>query len=244
MESNGEITIQTVNASFDPDTCSQYPGLLPGDYVALTVSDNGKGMDKATQVRLFEPFFTTKVVGKGTGLGLATVYGIVKQNNGFINVYSGPGHGTTFKIYLPRVKGAVDSSERSEVPVISSACGKETVLLVEDDSSILHITATMLRRLDYEVLAANGPAEALSLASGFHGPIHLLLTDVVMLEMNGLELARLLLKERKEMKCLYMSGYTANVIAHHGVLEPGVQFIQKPFSQQDLAVKVRAALTS
>jgi CheY-like chemotaxis protein len=219
---DGEITIQTGNVSFDSDYCSQCPGLLPGEYAALTVSDNGKGMDKATQVRIFEPFFTTKVVGKGTGLGLATVYGIVKQNNGMITV---------------------GSSVRSEAPVIS-ACGKETILLLEDDGSILNATASMLRRLDYEVLAANGPAEALALASGFHGPIHLLLTDVVMREMNGRELARLLLKKRTEMKCLYMSGYTANVIAHHGVLEPGVQFIQKPFSRQDLAAKVREALAS
>jgi len=239
----GKLTIETGRKTFDEDYCSEHPGFIPGDFVLLAVSDNGCGMDKGTLDNLFEPFFTTKEVGKGTGLGLATVYGTVKQNNGFINVYSEPGQGSTFRIYLPRLVDDTDSA--AVVPEEKTAVGgRETILLVEDEPMILKMTTTMLTRLGYTVLAAPSPGEAVRLAEGYVGPIHLLMTDVVMPEMNGRDLAGKITALFPDIGLLFMSGYTANVIAHQGVLDDGVAFIQKPFSMADMAVKLRVVLDS
>jgi CheY-like chemotaxis protein len=209
--------------------------------VRLVVSDNGCGMEKETLARLFEPFFTTKDVGQGTGLGLATVYGIVKQNNGFINVYSEPDKGTTFTIYLPRHTAKAEQM-RKESPLAPAARGHETILLVEDEPAILKMTTRLLESQGYTVVAASTPGEAIRLAREHAGEIRLLMTDVVMPEMNGRDLAKNLLSLYPQLKRLFMSGYTANVIAHQGVLDEGVYFIQKPFSIQDLAAQVREAL--
>ena len=237
----GKVTIETGNTVFDDDYCRDHAGFVPGEYVMLAVSDNGCGMDSETLAKVFEPFFTTKELGKGTGLGLATVYGVVKQNNGLINVYSEPGQGTTFKIYLPRHKAkAAPLPEKG--PGIPSARGHETVLLVEDEQAILKMTTMMLEREGYTVLGASTPGEAIRLAREHMGEIDLLMTDVVMPEMNGRDLAKNLLSLYPNVKRLFMSGYTADVIAHHGVLDEGVHFIQKPFSKKDLAAKLREAL--
>ncbi len=222
-------------------TARTHAGYVPGEYVLLAVSDNGCGMDKETLDRLFEPFFTTKEVGKGTGLGLATVYGIVKQNNGFINVYSELGLGTTFQIYLPRHKGKAEQMVK-EGSLEQAGRGHETILLVEDEPAILSMTTMMLERQGYTVLAAGTPGGAIRLAEAYPGEIHLLMTDVVMPEMNGRDLAKNLLTLYPNIRRLFMSGYTADVIAHHGVLDAGVNFIQKPFSMQNLVAKVREAL--
>jgi PAS domain S-box-containing protein len=237
----GKMTIETGNRIFDADYCTTHPGSVQGEYVMLNVSDNGCGMDKETQQQIFEPFFTTKETGKGTGLGLATVYGIVKQNNGFINVYSEPEQGTTFTIYLPRLIGMATQiqSEESAEP---AAHGNETILLVEDDTVILKMTTIMIENLGYTVVAASTPGEAIRLSEKHSGQIQLLVTDVIMPDMNGRDLARNLSSRYPSLRSLYMSGYTANVIAHHGVLDPGVDFIQKPFSMRDLAAKVRKVL--
>ncbi|HOZ46729.1 MAG TPA: PAS domain S-box protein [Candidatus Hydrogenedentes bacterium] len=237
----GKVIISTGAAAFDEAYCAEHMGFVPGDYVLLAVSDDGSGMDQETLDNVFEPFFTTKEVGRGTGLGLATVYGIVKQNDGFINVYSELGHGTTLRIYLPRYTNPADLA-RKERPPERMARGRETVLLVEDEPAILKLTTTMLGRLGYTVLAASMPGEAMRLAAAHPGEIHLLITDVVMPEMNGRDLANRLSSLHPGLKCLFMSGYTANVIAHHGVLEDGVHFIEKPFSVRDLAARVREAL--
>ncbi|MFH1981403.1 MAG: cache domain-containing protein [Pseudomonadota bacterium] len=237
----GKITLETGKVSFDAAYCVDHPGFVPGDFVLLTASDDGCGMDKQIMANLFEPFFTTKDVDKGTGLGLATVYGIVKQNNGFVNVYSEPGKGTTFKIYLPRYQPTGDEVQET-APLAPDVRGSETILLVEDESAILKMTTMMLQRLGYTVLAAATPGQASDLARKHSGQIHLLMTDVVMPEMNGLDLARRLQSVYPDLKCLFMSGYTANVIAHHGILDEGVHYIQKPFSKKDLSVKVQESL--
>lgn len=239
----GRVTIETANCSFDTDYCAAHFGFAPGDYVLLAVSDNGCGMDRETMLHIFEPFFTTKEFGKGTGLGLATVYGIVKQNNGFINGYSEPGRGTTIKIYLPRHEGAAvpPRTEAAAKPVLR---GGETILMVEDEPSIREVTASLLEMQGYKVLSATSPSRAIELAREHGGKIHLLLTDVVMPGMNGRDLARNVLQLCPKVKCLYMSGYTANVIAHHGVLDEAVHFISKPFSLSELAAKVREVLDS
>jgi signal transduction histidine kinase/ActR/RegA family two-component response regulator len=238
----GKVTIETNNIVFDEAYCAAHAGFVPGEYVLLALSDNGCGMDRETLSHLFEPFFTTKEMGQGTGLGLATVYGIVKQNNGFINVYSEPGLGTTFKLYLPlyMAKGEQRSPEpEAAKPAVT---GHETILLVEDEPMILEMTTLMLTHQGYTVLPAVTPGEAIRLAREHAGEIHLLMTDVVMPEMNGRDLARNLLSLYPDLKRLFMSGYTANVIAHHGVLDEGVNFIQKPFTMQDLAAKIRNVL--
>jgi CheY-like chemotaxis protein len=237
----GKLTIETGRKTFDEAYCNEHHGFIPGDFALLAVSDNGCGMDKDTLDNLFEPFFTTKGVGKGTGLGLATVYGIVKQNNGFINVYSEPGQGFTFRIYLPRL--VVDEDTDTAVPDKKAAAGgTETVLLVEDEQSILRMTRMMLERKGYTVLSSATPAEAMEKAKNLSGAIDLLITDVVMPEMNGRDLAGKMTALYPDLRLLFMSGYTANVIAHHGVLDAGVAFIQKPFSMTDLMVKVREVL--
>ncbi len=239
----GKITVETRNSTIDLDYCANHPGALAGDYVQMTVSDNGAGISRETLIHIFEPFFTTKEVGKGTGLGLSTVYGTVKQNNGFINAYSEPGNGTAFTIYLPRYTGA-DGQARAGKVVEPPGRGDETVLLVEDELTILKMTTKMLQSLGYTVLAVDSPAEAIRLAGESAGKIQLLVTDVVMPEMNGRELAERLQVTHSKMKLLFMSGYTANIINNRGMLEPGVHFIQKPFSMHDLAAKIREALDS
>ena len=238
----GKLTIETANCTFDDNYCATHAEVVPGEYVKLAVTDDGCGMDKATQERLFEPFFTTKGLGKGTGLGLATVYGIVKQNSGFIKVTSEPGKGATFEIRLPRHVATKAGPGQSESPTVPVARGQETILVVEDEPAILGMTKKMLERLGYTVLTASTPGEAIRLASAYAGVIHLLMTDVVMPEMNGRDLAKNLLTSFPSLKRLFMSGYTADVIAHHGVLDEGVHFIQKPFSKKDLAARVSEAL--
>lgn len=240
VDEGGRITIETGRSEFDEDYCAVHSGFSPGRYVMLAVSDNGRGMDSETLSHLFEPFYTTKGVGEGTGLGLATVYGIVKQNKGFVNVYSELGRGSTFRIYLPVYEGG--AVEEAAEPVEDVSRGHETVLLVEDEPAILALGTKMLDRLGYQTLAASTPGEALNLAREHSGEIHLLITDVVMPEMNGRDLARNLLSLYPNLKRLFMSGYTANVIAHQGVLDEGVNFLQKPFSFRELSAKVREAL--
>ncbi len=238
----GRVTIETRTRTFDSSDCGGNPECIPGQYAQLTVVDDGCGMDAETRAHLFEPFFTTKEVGQGTGLGLATVYGIVRQNQGFINVYSEPGRGTVFNVYLPRHAAEGVAEAAPQLPAGPPLQGCETVLLVEDEPSILEIGTIMLRRLGYTVLPAAGPREALDLARRHEGEIHLLITDVIMPEMNGRELTDRILELHPRAKRLFMSGYTADAIAHHGVLDEGVHFLQKPFSLQDLAVHVRKAL--
>ncbi|MFA6011254.1 MAG: response regulator [Desulfobacteraceae bacterium] len=241
VDNVGQITIETTTEVLDGTECDDVLNFSPGEYVVLSVSDNGAGMTEDVMEHLFEPFFTTKEVGKGTGLGLATVYGIVKQNNGFIKVSSEPEKGTTFKLFLPRLP---EKLERHQ-PLPSNASilpGHETILLVEDEPSILQMTVIMLKRLGYTVLSSTRPKEATRLAGEYSGNIHLLITDVIMPGINGEKLAKSLMARYPNLKCLFMSGYTADVIAHHGVLEEGVNFIQKPFSMVDLAAKVRRTL--
>jgi two-component system, cell cycle sensor histidine kinase and response regulator CckA len=239
----GKVIIQTEAASFDEYYCSRHPEVIQGDYILLSISDNGCGMNKDTLDNIFEPFFTTKENGKGTGLGLATVYGIVKQNNGFIYVYSEPGQGTTFKIYLPACKTKpVDFQKESQLASATSI--NKTILLVEDETNILELGKLMLERLGFKVLSASTPGEAIHMAKEHIGDIHLLITDVIMPEMNGRDLAKRLISFYPGIKRLFMSGYTGDIIAHHGLLDENVHFMQKPFSFEDLASKVREALDS
>ena len=239
----GKITIETENVTFDDAYCASHAEVVAGEYVRLAVSDDGRGMDKETLSHLFEPFFTTKGMGRGTGLGLATIYGILKQNKGCINVYGEPGQGTTFKIYLPRHVGPTLPAEPEGAP-LPALHRHETILLVEDEPALLKMTTRMLASHGYTVLAAETPGEAIRLAREHAGEIHLLLTDVVMPEMNGRDLAKKLLALYPHFKRLFMSGYTANVIVSHGVMDEGarVHFLQKPFTIKELTDKVRAAL--
>jgi len=237
----GRISIETGRAAFGEDERTRLPEILPGDFVTLVVSDDGHGMDQGTLDNIFEPFFTTKEKGKGTGLGLATVYGIVKQNDGFIKVNSERGRGSSFKIYLPRQEAEIHAS-KPECQEISLAREHETILLVEDEPAIIEITRLMLEELRYRVLWAGSPTGALQAAKAHAGKIDLLLTDVVMPEMNGRELAEQLCAFCPGVKCLFMSGYTSDIIAPHGVLEEGIDYIQKPFSVQSLAARVREVL--
>jgi CheY-like chemotaxis protein len=236
----GKVTIETSNMVFDQAYCATHAEVTPGQYVMLAVSDDGCGMDKETLENLFEPFFTTKEVGEGTGLGLAMTYGIVKQNDGFINVCSEPGQGTTFRLYLPRSKETDEGIGESATKTIPK--GNETILLVEDEESILRLGKAILDKFGYHVLTACKPGQAVSMAEQYGDPIHLLLTDVVMPEMNGKELKARIAKLRPNIKALFMSGYTGNVIVHHGILEDNVHFLQKPFSVDSLAGKVREVL--
>ena len=237
----GRVEIRTQNAVLDEANANARPGCLPGDYVCLSVRDNGKGMDRETLGRIFEPFFTTKERGEGIGLGLATIYGIVKQNGGFIQVESEVEVGTAFYLYLPRHAGDVDDV-RPDVSATDALQGNETILLVEDEEDILNMIREMIQRLGYTVLAARSPAEALRLG-GEHGrDIHLLLTDVIMPGMNGKDLSQKLQERHACLKTLYMSGYTADVIGDNGMLQEGVHFISKPFSGAELAAKIRSVL--
>jgi len=219
-----------------------HTGFQQGHYLVLNVSDDGCGMDKETQAKIFEPFFTTKSIGKGTGLGLATIYGIVKQNNGFINVYSEKDVGTTFRVYLPALKDLPDPVSLEDDVHQPVSQGSETVLVVEDEPAILEMTQMMLKRLGYTVLSAATPGQAIQQAQEYNGEIQLLITDVVMPEMNGRDLGTNLLSYYPDMLQLFMSGYTADIIAHQGVLDDSVNFIQKPFTVQGLAEKVREVL--
>jgi len=237
----GSITIETGTKVIGAAGDANPTGAVPGDYVWLTVADDGCGIETATMANIFEPFFTTKEVGKGTGLGLATVYGIVKQNDGFIDLRSELGKGTVFTIHLPRYVGK-NVHERMASAAGTMAPGQETILLVEDEAPLLVVTQRMLAKRGYKVVTASTPGQAIALAREHKGPIDLLITDVVMPEMNGRDLAKNFLSLYPQAKRLFMSGYTADVIAHQGVLDEGFFFIQKPFSAQDLAAMVRRVL--
>jgi two-component system cell cycle sensor histidine kinase/response regulator CckA len=236
----GTITIETANATVDEAYRRRHGFALPGEYAMLAFSDTGAGMDGETLAQIFEPFFTTKALGKGTGLGLSTVYGIVKQNEGFINAYSEPGVGSVFRIYFPR---AGEEATRPAAPEREAPpTGAETILLVEDEEQILSLAARILEHQGYRVLPAGSPEEAFALAERHEGKIHLLLTDVVMPGMNGRELQRRIALGNPGIRTLFMSGYTEDVIAHRGILDKGVAFVPKPFSVRQLADKVRAVL--
>ncbi len=241
MPDGGRLTVETANVSVDSAYCQHRPGSQPGDYVMLAVSDTGLGMDEVTRERAFEPFFTTKPEGKGTGLGLATIYGIVRQNDGFVDIYSEPGQGTTIRLYLPRSQqdvAAVGATASLAVP----ARGHETVLLVEDQDQLREIARALLEELGYTVLEAASPGDAIVLCERHTGPVHLLLTDVVMPTMNGRDLAQRILALKPGIRTLFTSGYTADTISRRGVLEGGVHFLEKPFSLDSLARKIREAL--
>ena len=240
LEGGGNVTIETANVTLDNSYSYSHPECVPGNYVMLAVSDTGEGMDEETRAHLFEPFFTTKELGKGTGLGLATVFGIVKQNNGSIDVCSEPGQGTSFKLYFPRA--AAEAGVVAKPVAQQSLRGTETVLLVEDEEQILNLSRRILDLHGYTVLASLTPEAAIALATQHHGVIHLLITDLVMPGMNGKELKQRLMASHPGLKCLFMSGYTADVIAHHGVLDEGVYFLQKPFTIRTLAERVREVL--
>ncbi len=237
----GKITISTQRRELSAERCSDPPMIEPGRYAMLSVADDGMGMDRDTLGQIFEPFFTTKPADQGTGLGLATVYGIVKQNDGFVEVDSQPGKGTVFRIFVPLQQSAKDEMEYHPTPRYRTE-GTETILLVEDDPSILRLSREILHRMGYTVLTAEGSQTALDTARGHDGPIDLLITDVVMPRMNGHELARKLLAERPTTRCLFMSGYTADTIVRPVDSDHEVYFLQKPFSAEDLATQVRQAL--
>ena len=241
MPSGGKLVLETDNVLLDPGDLARHPDVLPGSYVMLRVSDNGVGMDEATQTCIFEPFFTTKDPGKGTGLGLSTVYGIVRQSGGQVTVHSEPGQGTTFTVYLPCVSEPPTAVEKEGVGS-ETGKGSETILLVEDDEMLRKLLCESLRVSGYQVIEARNGREALASRELERGPLHLLLTDVVMPLMGGPELARMLLPAHPRMKILYMSGYTDDAIIHHGVLDRTVHLVEKPFAPRELLQRVRRIL--
>ncbi|MGD9209900.1 MAG: GAF domain-containing protein [Desulfobacteraceae bacterium] len=239
----GKLSIETRNVDFDDTYCTEHPEFRAGSYIMLAVSDNGCGMDQEVKVHIFEPFFTTKKVGEGTGLGLATVYGIIKQNQGFINLYSEPAMGTTFRIYLPRYdvreQPLIIQPKEIHLEIESE---NEVILLVEDESSILNLCQKMLNSFGYSVLTASTPTAAINLIKEYKDDVDLLITDIVMPEMNGRDLASQIKILCPDLKVLYMSGYTTNIIAQHGILQEGIVLLQKPFSKKELAAKIRKVM--
>ncbi|MFW5901460.1 MAG: ATP-binding protein [Thermodesulfobacteriota bacterium] len=241
MLEGGMLTLETARVELDENYAKEKGGISPGPYVMLAISDTGTGMDAQTLEHLFEPFFTTKEKGKGTGLGMSTAYGIVKQHGGSICAYSQPGFGTTMKVYLPVADQAVKEMP-ARAPKSSGAKGSETVLLAEDDQQVRDLAAIALQRFGYNVLAAANGREALAILENLEGPLHLLFTDVIMPDMNGKELFEQISRLRPEARVLFMSGYTDDVIAHHGVIDAGIPFIGKPFNLKALAEKIREVL--
>jgi two-component system cell cycle sensor histidine kinase/response regulator CckA len=240
MPTGGKLTIETAKAELTEAYAELHKPVVPGPYVMVAVSDTGSGMTPEIQARIFEPFFTTKEKGKGTGLGLSTVYGIVKQSEGYVWVYSEAGKGTTFKVYLPRVDAPAD--EIAKPRATQTLAGTETILLAEDDAILRPLAKQLLEKLGYSVLEGGNCDEALAAAQQQRGPIHLLIADVVLPGPSGRELARRLAVSRPDTKVLFVSGYTDDAIVHHGMLEPGLNFLQKPFTPATLAKKVRDVL--
>jgi two-component system, cell cycle sensor histidine kinase and response regulator CckA len=243
MPRGGTVALETANVTLDETCARDHQGLEPGRYVMLAVSDTGEGMAPETQARIFEPFYTTKEIGKGTGLGLSMVYGIVKQSGGYIWVYSEPGRGTTFKIYLPRVDQPAELVGGDNRPAKVQR-GTETILLVEDDAQLQGLTSSVLAHCGYNVLVASAPEEGLAICKSTAHDIRLLVTDVVMPRMNGRQLAEQAQQIRPRMRVLYISGYTNDAIAHYGVLDPGLWFLPKPYTLSSLIAKVREVLDS
>ena len=245
IKSVGKVSIQTSNATVSL-TADEAASLetTQGNFVLLSVSDDGCGMDALTQAHIFEPFFTKKQKEVGTGLGLATVYGIVKQNRGFIRVFSKPGEGSRFDIYLPSYESEAPSEDNPSAAFAATQTSTETILLVEDEPALLSLAQTLIKRMGYAVLPACGPIEAIKVSAAYAGDIHLMITDVVMPDMSGHDLWKRLIQQRPNLKCLYMSGYTADIIAHHGVVESDIHFLQKPFSNEALAAKLREVLST
>jgi two-component system, cell cycle sensor histidine kinase and response regulator CckA len=241
MPQGGKLVIETANVELDEAFAQLHPPTLPGPHVLLAVTDTGEGMDKERQAHIFEPFFTTKGKDKGTGLGLAVVYGVVKQSNGHIWVYSEPGKGATFKIYLPRVEEAVENTSQC-LDSPESLQGSETILLVEDEESLRSLTRSLLEQSGYTVLEASEGAQALEIAHQHQGTIHLLLTDVVMPGANGKVLAEKMALLHPDTMVLFMSGYTDYAVSTHGVVEAGTFLLQKPFTRDALTRKVREVL--
>ncbi|MCG8552084.1 MAG: ATP-binding protein, partial [Desulfobacterales bacterium] len=229
----GQIIIKTGRIFMDETYCRQHSDAVAGDYVTLSLTDNGCGMETAVLDNIFEPFFTTKTDSKDSGLGLSTVYGIVKQNKGCIRVNSEPGKGTVFTVHLPEWRDTVSSALReTETPV--SYKGSQTILLVEDEKALLNLNCETLEQMGYTVLAADSPKNAIRIAAEYPGEIQLLMTDIVMPEMNGLELANKLIREHPGIRCLYVSGYTTDIFSSHGVSDEEVHFLQKPFTKKEL----------
>ena len=242
IENVGKIIIKTGIVSYDEESCAYHVDCLPGDYVQLSVSDTGCGVDQKTLAHLFEPFYTTKEVGKGTGLGLATVFGIVIQNKGFISVYSEPGVGTAFNIHFPlNTSSGITETIVDSTSMVPEGRG-EVILVVEDDQHMREITQKLLEVIGYSVIPAAAPSEAIMLAKQYRDDIHLIITDVIMPEMNGRELVEILQDGQPSIRHIFMSGYAADIIIGHGVSDEKSNFIQKPFTKQSLAAKVRQIL--
>jgi len=241
MHDGGILSVRTCNIQLDDEGCQYLHESVPGDYVRLTISDNGTGMDQEVLDHIFEPFFTTKEQGKGTGLGLATVYGIMRQNGGFINVYSEIGQGTTFNLYFPRLHGAISTGSQKKVVTVRRGTGN--VLLVEDNDMVRQVTISYLEQLGYQVIPAHSPQAGIALCENPLIQIDIILTDVVMPGMSGKEMLDRIAAIRPGTKALFMSGYTADLVAKRGVIEEGMHFIQKPFDMTTLAFKIEEALT-
>jgi CheY-like chemotaxis protein len=243
MPAGGTIIIETSRVEIEEDFVKRFENISPGPYIVLSISDSGTGINPDIIDRIFDPFFTTKDFGKGTGLGLSTVYGIIKQHKGMINAYSEKEKGTIFKIYLP-ISGGTEETDSS--PAVKPECqkGNETVLAVEDNPEVRNLLKTVLSKNGYNVFIAENAETALTIASSYDGIIHLLITDVIIPDMNGMELYTEIIKTRPDIKSIYISGYTANVIAHNGKLDDGINFIQKPFAVSDFTRKVREVLDS